>query len=64
MNRSHLPRTRTLTLKGVTQFYAYIEERQKLQCINTLFARLNVRVQRSVKYLTNELAPGFVFVSR
>ena len=31
-----------LTLKGLTQYYAYIDERQKLQCLNTLFKRLQV----------------------
>lgn len=31
-----------LTLKGVTQYYAFVEERQKVQCLNTLFKRLNI----------------------
>ena len=26
-----------LTLKGVTQFYAFVQERQKVHCLNTLF---------------------------
>ncbi|KAI3380413.1 hypothetical protein SNEBB_007883 [Seison nebaliae] len=30
-----------LTLKGVTQYYAFVEERQKVACLNTLFNRLN-----------------------
>lgn len=29
-----------LTLKGVTQFYAFVEERQKVHCLNTLFKKL------------------------
>jgi superfamily II DNA/RNA helicase len=29
-----------LTLKGVTQFYAYVEERQKIHCMNTLFSKV------------------------
>lgn len=29
-----------LTLKGVSQFYAFVEERQKVHCLNTLFARV------------------------
>lgn len=29
-----------LTLKGVTQLYCFVEERQKVQCLNTLFARV------------------------
>eukprot|EP00050_Salpingoeca_kvevrii_P018762 m.78071 g.78071 ORF g.78071 m.78071 type:complete len:424 (-) comp8154_c0_seq2:791-2062(-) len=32
----------SLTLKGVSQLYAYVEERQKLQCLNTLFAKLEI----------------------
>lgn len=28
-----------LTLKGITNYYAYIEERQKLHCLNTLFSK-------------------------
>ena len=31
-----------LTLKGVTQYYAFVEERQKLHCLNTLFAKLKI----------------------
>lgn len=31
-----------LTLLGITQFYAFVEERQKLHCLNTLFAKLEV----------------------
>ena len=31
-----------LTLKGVTQFYAFVEEKQKVHCLNTIFARLTV----------------------
>jgi len=31
-----------LTLKGVTQFYAFVEERQKVHCLNTLFSKLEI----------------------
>lgn len=31
----------TLTLKGITQYYAYVEERQKVHCLNTLFSKVN-----------------------
>ncbi|KAJ3038006.1 DExD/H-box ATP-dependent RNA helicase dhh1 [Rhizophlyctis rosea] len=31
-----------LTLRGVTQFYAYVEERQKVHCLNTLFSKLQI----------------------
>lgn len=29
-----------LTLRGVTQYYAYVEERQKVHCLNTLFGKV------------------------
>ena len=29
-----------LTLKGVTQYYAYVKERQKVHCLNTLFSKV------------------------
>lgn len=28
-----------LTLKGVTQYYAFVQERQKVHCLNTLFSK-------------------------
>merc|ERR1712032_938085 len=31
-----------LTLKGVAQYYAFVEERQKVHCLNTLFSRLQI----------------------
>ena len=31
-----------LTLKGITQFYAFVEEKQKLHCLNTLFSKLQI----------------------
>lgn len=31
-----------LTLKGVTQYYAFVQERQKVHCLNTLFSKVNV----------------------
>lgn len=31
-----------LTLKGVTQYYVYLEEKQKIHCLNTLFSKLNI----------------------
>ena len=31
-----------LTLLGITQYYAFVEERQKLHCLNTLFAKLEI----------------------
>lgn len=32
-----------LTLKGITQYYAYVTERQKVHCLNTLFSRVTHR---------------------
>ncbi|EDQ85463.1 uncharacterized protein MONBRDRAFT_34229 [Monosiga brevicollis MX1] len=32
----------TLTLKGVTQFYAFLEEKDKVRCLNTLFGKLQI----------------------
>jgi len=29
-----------LTLLGVTQYYAFVEERQKVHCLNTLFSKV------------------------
>lgn len=31
-----------LTLKGITQYYAYVPEAKKVHCLNTLFRKLNV----------------------
>ncbi|KAK8729919.1 hypothetical protein OTU49_008389 [Cherax quadricarinatus] len=31
-----------LTLKGVTQYYAFVKERQKVHCLNTLFSKLQI----------------------
>jgi len=31
-----------LTLRGVTQYYAYVEERQKVHCLNTLFSKVSL----------------------
>jgi hypothetical protein len=35
-----------LTLRGVTQYYAYVEERQKVHCLNTLFSKVRSPVIR------------------
>ena len=31
-----------LTLKGVTQYYAFVAEKQKVHCLNTLFSKLQI----------------------
>jgi superfamily II DNA/RNA helicase len=32
----------SVDLKGVTQYYAFVEERQKVHCLNTLFSKLQI----------------------
>ena len=39
-----------LTLRGVTQFYAFVEERQKVHCLNTLFSKVSVAVISDALY--------------
>ena len=34
--------TDELTLKGLTQYYAYLEEKEKLHCLTTLFNKLEI----------------------
>lgn len=31
-----------LTLRGITQYYAFVEEKQKVHCLNTLFNKLDI----------------------
>jgi len=31
-----------LTLKGITQYYAFVQEKQKVHCLNTLFSKLQI----------------------
>lgn len=31
-----------LTLKGITQYYAFVTEKQKVHCLNTLFSKLQI----------------------
>lgn len=31
-----------LTLRGITQYYCYVEEKQKVHCLNTLFSKLQI----------------------
>lgn len=31
-----------LTLKGITQYYAFVAEKQKVHCLNTLFSKLQI----------------------
>ncbi|KGG53073.1 hypothetical protein DI09_112p70 [Mitosporidium daphniae] len=62
-----------LTLRGVTQFYAYVEERQKVHCLNTLFSKLAInqsiifcssapRVELLARKITTELGVSAFFL--
>jgi ATP-dependent RNA helicase DDX6/DHH1 len=31
-----------LTLRGITQYYAFVDEREKVHCLNTLFSKLQI----------------------
>ncbi|CAG8482099.1 19238_t:CDS:2 [Dentiscutata erythropus] len=42
-----------LTLRGVTQYYAFVEERQKVHCLNTLFSK-----QVNLTFLPQSTAPN------
>ena len=37
-----------LTLKGITQYYAFVQERQKVHCLNTLFSKLQINQVRFI----------------
>jgi len=62
-----------LTLKGITQYYAFVEERQKVHCLNTLFAKLKInqsiifcnsvnRVELLAKKMTHDLGYSCYFI--
>ncbi|WJX62295.1 Envelope glycoprotein gp160 [Trifolium repens] len=40
-----------LTLKGITQFYAFVDERQKVHCLNTLFSKKITELGYSCFYI-------------
>jgi len=40
-----------LTLKGVTQYYAFVQEKQKVHCLNTLFSKVHSLIRRVVVLL-------------
>ena len=44
-----------LTLKGITQYYAFVEERQKVHCLNTLFSKLQVSFRNAPKKVSQAL---------
>ena len=39
-----------LTLKGVTQYHAYVEEGHKVHCLNTLFSKVGEEEGREGRY--------------
>ena len=48
-----------LTLKGITQYYAFVQERQKVHCLNTLFSKLQInQVNVRRRLLVNQLNDG------
>lgn len=47
-----------LTLRGVTQYYAYVEERQKVHCLNTLFSKVRRLLDKSFLSTNTLLAPN------
>lgn len=40
-----------LTLKGITQYYAFVQEKQKVHCLNTLFSKLQVIYKENLSFL-------------
>jgi ATP-dependent RNA helicase DDX6/DHH1 len=49
-----------LTLKGVTQYYAYVEERQKVHCLNTLFSKVRRRAIDTKRLVVGDLEPPLI----
>lgn len=47
-----------LTLKGVTQYYAFVQERQKVHCLNTLFSKVKIYI-----YIINKSFHLFMFLN-
>lgn len=41
-----------LTLKGITQFYAFVEEKQKVHCLNTVFSKVR-HVNHVTQYVSH-----------
>ena len=48
-----------LTLRGVTQYYAFVEERQKVHCLNTLFSKVTVFFNLS--FVSDGIAQNLLF---
>jgi len=42
-----------LTLRGVTQYYAFVEERQKVHCLNTLFSKVSTVVGTDFRFFVD-----------
>jgi len=39
-----------LTLKGVTQYYAFVQEKQKVHCLNTLFSKVSTPMNETCMF--------------
>ncbi len=48
-----------LTLKGVSQYYAYVEERQKVHCLNTLFSKVCLICANNADDSSKSINPSF-----
>ena len=44
-----------LTLRGVTQYYAFVEEKQKVHCLNTLFSKVRSQSKSLLILPTDDL---------
>jgi ATP-dependent RNA helicase DDX6/DHH1 len=51
-----------LTLKGITQYYAFVKERQKVHCLNTLFSKVKHIIFCQV-YMHTSISSPFCFIS-
>ena len=50
-----------LTLKGVTQYYAFVAEKQKVHCLNTLFSKL--QINQSIIFCNSTQVKSFISCS-
>ena len=54
-----------LTLKGVTQYYAFVQERQKVHCLNTLFSKvLNLNKSQNFELLPISFSIGIAVANQ
>ena len=51
-----------LTLKGVTQYYAFVQEKQKVHCLNTLFSKVSAAWELLVSFNAAGPTPSFLIL--